>query len=131
MTKAVKQYDILLIEPDVVLANSFTKALALADFSVQHVPSAQAAITALDASKPKLIILELQLRSHNGIEFLHELRSYPDLQDISVVVLTFVPEYASGLTKKQQVKLNICMYLYKPRTSLKKLTEVAAEVLSE
>ncbi len=130
MTRATKKYDVLLVEPDLILAETFCVALQNAGFATLNVQTAQAAITALDAYKPKLIILELQLKSHNGIEFLYELRSYPDLQPIPVVLLTFISASAIALTKQQQERLNIHDYLYKPHTSLEKLTKICEGIIN-
>lgn len=38
--------------------------------------------------RPVLILLDLNLPRMNGIEFLHELRSDPELRDLRVIVLT-------------------------------------------
>lgn len=37
---------------------------------------------------PALILLDLNLPKMNGIEFLHELRSDPELKDLHIIVLT-------------------------------------------
>jgi len=91
--------------------------------------SAQDAIDSIDKSKPKLIILELQLHVHNGIEFLHELRSYPDWQMIPIILLTLVPEHELGLSEDSKKQLNIVGYHYKPHTSLEQLVEFVNEEL--
>ncbi len=122
---------VLLIEPDVVLAKTYSSALQNAGIDVLHVESAQAAITAIDRRKPKLIVLELQLRTHNGVEFLYELRSYSDLKDVAVILLTFIPESTSALTAAQKERLKINGYLYKSHTSLQKLTDVIQEAIAE
>jgi DNA-binding response OmpR family regulator len=80
---------ILLIEPDIVLANIYTKALTHEGYRVVVAGDAQAAISLADKSKPDLIIMEIQLVSHNGIEFIYELRSYPEWQDIPIIIQSF------------------------------------------
>jgi len=62
--------------------------------------------------------LELQLASHNGIEFLYELRSYNDWQSIPVIIHSLVP--ATAFTNIAP-ELGVVSYLYKPTTTLKKL----------
>lgn len=125
--KKLQNYDILLVEPDMILAETYVNLLKRTGYQTCHVSGAQDAIMAIDKIRPRLIILELQLQSHNGIELLHELRSYPDLQGIPVVLLTFIPEPASGNRYKQ---FGVAEYLYKPHTSLEKLTRTVEDVIT-
>jgi DNA-binding response OmpR family regulator len=113
---------ILLIEPDRVLAESYVQALLYAGHEVQAAGSAQAAIMSADAILPDLVILELQLVEHSGIEFLYEFRSYPDWQDVPVLIQTNVPkvEFQDSWELLQE-ELGVKNYLYKPKTSLSEL----------
>jgi DNA-binding response OmpR family regulator len=121
---------ILLIEPDQVLAEVYRQALQAEGHSVVLSTSAQAAVMVADDHQPDLVIIELQLVEHSGIEFLYEFRSYPDWQNIAVIIHSQVPpgEFAANwpLIKAE---FNIATYLYKPLTSLRELSEaVDAEV---
>jgi DNA-binding response OmpR family regulator len=122
--------DILVIEPDRVLAETYYEALTSAGHGVVVTPSAQTAIMVADEINPDIIVLEIQLIEHSGIEFLYELRSYADWQNIPVIIQTQVPpgEFAGNrrLLKKQ---LGITTYLYKPQTSLRQLVGAVAEYL--
>jgi DNA-binding response OmpR family regulator len=121
---------ILLIEPDRLLAESYAQALRSAGHQVKAASGAQAAIMTADAAVPDLVILEIQLVEHSGIEFLYEFRSYPDWQDIPVLVQTHVPrsEFADNWQLLQQ-ELGVRAYLYKPRTSLRDLVSSVGEHL--
>ncbi len=114
--------NILLIEPDRLLAETYCQALTSAGHQVVPCASAQAAILAADQVKPDVVVIELQLIEHSGIEFLYEFRSYTDWQTIPVIVQTHVPasEFA---TNRQSLKkqLGVEVYLYKPQTLLKQL----------
>src|SRR5690606_29592146 len=80
---------VLFVEPDDRLASQYT--LALGDIAeVVCVPNAQLAIHAVDEFSPDVVVLELQLAAHNGVEFLYELRSYADVQNIPVILHTYV-----------------------------------------
>ncbi len=86
---------------------------------------AQVAIDAADAQMPDVVLLELQLVAHSGIEFLYEFRSYAEWQMVPVIVLSHVPptEFRqSAEVLKQQ--LGVQGYFYKPQTSLKKLLQI-------
>jgi len=122
--------NILVIEPDVVLAETYYEALTSADHNVVVTPSAQTGIMVADEFKPDLIVLELQLIEHSGIEFLYELRSYLDWQNIPVIIQTQVApgEFVdNGMILKQQ--LGIATFLYKPRTSLRQLVDAVDAVI--
>jgi DNA-binding response OmpR family regulator len=113
---------ILLIEPDRVLAETYRQLLVDEGHDVVPCASAQAAIMATDQQKPDLIILELQLIEHSGIEFLYELRSYEEWQNIPVIIHSHVPagEFAANWQLLRE-SLGVENYLYKPLTTLRRL----------
>lgn len=120
---------VLLLEPDVVLAKSYARALTKAGYHVRVAYDAQGAIDAADGRMPDVVIIELQIGGHNGIEFLYEFRSYADWQDVPVIVQSWLTPPA-GLDVAGQRALRIAGYLYKPQTSLQKLVaSVNAQVL--
>lgn len=121
--------NILLIEPDRILAKHYAAVLEAAGHIVTACITGQAAIQAADEQTPDLVVLELQLKGHNGVEFLYEFRSYSEWQHTPVVVHTLVPELAmDGISTV--ALLNIQTYLYKPTTSLRQLTDAVDEALS-
>lgn len=95
--------------------------------TTRWVQDAQAAISAIDQSTPDLILMELQLAVHNGIEFLYELRSYTEWQGLKVVVLSHAPEKA-WLKRLLKKRLGVSKYLYKPHTKLAELPVVISQV---
>jgi DNA-binding response OmpR family regulator len=115
---------ILLIEPDRVLAETYVQALMHAGHEVQAAGGAQAAVMSADAIRPDLVIVELQLVAHSGIEFLYEFRSYSDWQDVPVIIHSNVPPHefndSAGLLRDE---LGVRDYLYKPRTTLVELLD--------
>ena len=122
--------DILLIEPDRLLAETYLMALAGAGHSVGVCSGAQAGIMVADQARPDLVVLELQLTTHSGIEFLYEFRSYADWQSIPVLIHSQVPrgEFAHNweiLTGE----LGVVDYLYKPDTSLRELVRAVDDKL--
>jgi DNA-binding response OmpR family regulator len=120
---------VLLIEPDFILAQIYKQAIeAEGACKVTVVSSAQAAIMAADERKPDLVILELQLIEHSGIEFLYEFRSYTEWQEVPIVVQTVVPfgEFHDNWHLLQD-ELGVSAYLYKPHTSLRQLLSSVTE----
>ena len=113
---------ILLIEPDYVLAETYFAALTRAGHQLTVCSGAQAAILAADRQTPDLVILELQLVEHSGIEFLYEFRSYPEWQNIPVFIHTVVPPAEFNTSwKLLEHELGMRRYLYKAHTRLNDL----------
>ena|SRR5579884_3380874 len=110
---------ILLIEPDYLLAKIYRQSLKQAGFRVSHATNAQMAISLADSLSPDLVILELQLVEHSGIEFLYEFRSYPEWQNVPVIINSQVPPGEFSLSWPiLKDDLAVSVYLYKPSTSL-------------
>lgn len=120
---------ILLIEPDRILADIYRTSLESAGYEVLMCASAQSAIFAADAICPDLVILEVQLINHSGIEFLYEFRSYPEWQSVPVMILSNVPEVEFGGSQDILAKeLGVVAYAYKPKTSLANMLRMVASL---
>lgn len=119
---------VLVVDADAQLRKAAVSALEAAGLSSVAVSSAERAIASCETMQPDVIVLDLQLRGHSGVELLHELRSYGEWQQIPVVLYTAVP--SSDLTGFEQAfdLLGIKSYLYKPETTLKKLTDTVHDV---
>lgn len=110
--------NVLVIEPDHSIASAITSSLQKAGCKVVRAASAQKAIQKADTKLPDLVVLELALPIHNGIEFLYEFRSYVEWSLVPVIV--FTTNYL--LEPNLLSKLGVVKYLYKPSTSLRQLT---------
>jgi CheY-like chemotaxis protein len=104
---------ILLVEPDHIQASLIARALT-PSYRVRAVSGAEAAIAAADKQEPDAVVMELVLPSHNGVEFLHEFRSYPEWAAIPVVVFSQQHMPDAGMLQP----FGNISYLYKPQTSL-------------
>ncbi len=120
--------NVLLIEPDTILANAYVATFAAQDVQVRHAASAQRAIEAVDAHMPDVVVLELQLAGHSGIEFLHELRSYEDWAAIPIVVHSAVPQAAFGVDDSTWRRLGVVRYLYKADTSVASMVAITIAI---
>ena len=67
--------------------------------------------TAVDAPKPKIVLLDLNMPRMGGIEFLKEIRVDPDLSSLSVFVMTTSNEDGD---KIDAFNLNVAGYILKP-----------------
>jgi DNA-binding response OmpR family regulator len=124
--------NILLVEPDRILGEATKVALEAAGYSVVRKRSAQTALDTLDDSLasglPGLIILELQLGIHNGVEFLYEVNSYPEWQHIPIIVHTINAKAQDEIFSEPLSQLKVKAVLYKPRTTTAKLMKVVKQL---
>src|SRR5437868_2205469 len=77
---------ILLLETDRQLAQNLKGYFGQAGHELLAYSDPQQAVIAADKNHPDIVILDLILASRSGIEFLYELRSYPDWHNIPVIV---------------------------------------------
>jgi DNA-binding response OmpR family regulator len=120
--------NILLIEPDIVLGRTYEAALTVAGHSVLTGGHAQDAIRLADTQQPDLILLELQLPGHSGIEFLYEFRSYAEWRKIPIILHTMVAPHILEQQSLHFSSLGIISYLYKPATNLHQLVRTVDEI---
>lgn len=119
---------ILLLEPDTLLATIYTQAFTRAGFIVDCVPSAQVAIDAADAHAPDVVITEMHMPAHDGVEFLYEFRSYAEWQQVPVIIHSYAsPEQLATVRSTLEAELGVIAILYKPQTSLHKLLACVRE----
>lgn len=121
--------NVLIIEPDKRLAANYRAAVQAAGFSARLAHSAQEAISMADEQTPDIIVVELQMKSHNGMEFMYELRSYHDWQHIPIVVQSFVPSIHFTTDETLLAKLGVREYLYKPEVTLEHLVKALRRTL--
>ncbi|MDB5164431.1 MAG: hypothetical protein JWL89_57 [Candidatus Saccharibacteria bacterium] len=123
---------ILLIEPDRVLAETYYRLFVGDGHSVVVCAGAQAAIMAADQIKPDVVVMELQLIEHSGIEFLYEFRSYMDWRAVPIILQTQVqPGEFSANWELLRSELGVSQFLYKPHTTLHQLQRAVREALPQ
>lgn len=120
---------ILLIEPDIILAKTYYQALKDAGHHILISRNAQEAVHLSDQNPVDLVILELQLPGHSGIEFLYEFRSYPEWQAVPVLLHSLIPPSSLNSHELRFTQLGVVDYLYKPTTNLYQLVHSVANVL--
>lgn len=127
--------NILLVEPDRILGEAVKIALEACSYDVTWKRTAQTALDALDdplaSGLPDLIILELQLGLHNGIEFLYEIASYPEWQHIPVIVHTINVKAQDEMFGESLEQLKVRAVLYKPKTSTAQLVQAVKHLTVE
>jgi len=124
--------NILLMETDHILAKNLSQYLGGLGHKVAWCVEPQEAIDNADKKCPDVIILDLVLANRrSGIEFLYELRSYPEWQNVPVVIFSHVAaENLKGCLESLQ-QLNVSAYRYKPTTSLTDLAQSIDQALKQ
>ena len=122
---------LLLIEPDKTLSKATTEYLGAKGMDVMVAESAQEAVNLCDQNEPDLVILELQLKNHNGIDFIHEFRSYPEWHKIPIVIYSMIPKKEFPFDDRLWMELGVVKYLYKPKIKMSELFNELNEVFSE
>lgn len=114
---------VLLVEPDTILADAYAQKLQLSGCSVAIARTAQTAVHAADMKRPDIVLLELELSLHNGIEFLYEFRSYAEWFNIPVIINSFVPpeDYVGARTLSKE--LGVVRTLRKSQTTISDVCE--------
>lgn len=112
---------VLLIEPDRILAATYQRALHSQGHKVTTAVSAQEAVHAADQHKPDVVVLEIDLPRHNGVEFLYEFRSYNEWLKVPVIIHSFVPSTEFTRAATLQKELGVVRVLYKSATNLAQL----------
>lgn len=83
---------------------------------------------AADEQRPDVVVLELQLPAHNGIEFLHEFRSYADWRMVPAIVNTALhPVRLQASKHAMRVELGVTRILYKPTATLADICRAVRE----
>ena len=122
---------VLIVEPSKdlakVISKSFTTKGAITD--IAH--TAQAGISRADKNKPDIVILELLISEHNGLEFIHEFKSYHDWFDVPIVIYSNLSAEESGRAVGWTTDMNIIKHFYKPTVTLEELNNYAKNVVNE
>jgi DNA-binding response OmpR family regulator len=121
--------NVLIIEPDHLLGQTYQQYLSQNGHNVRLCPGAQRAVNLIDEKIPDIIVLEVQLADHGGIEFLYELRSYAEWQHIPIVVHSLVPQNLFSDNSLRMRELGVTHFLYKPSTNLTLLNRAVNEAL--
>jgi CheY-like chemotaxis protein len=124
--------NILLLETDHILAKNLSKYLRGLGHKVTWCVEPQEAIDKADKKQPDVIILDLMLANHrSGVEFLYEFRSYPEWQNLPVVIFSHVAAEDLRGCFDSLKQLNVAAYRYKPTTSLSDLAQSLDNALKQ
>jgi DNA-binding response OmpR family regulator len=116
---------VLLLESDRVLAKNLKHYFDVAGHSLANYVDPQGAVNSIDKQLPDLIITEVELAGRSGVEFLYELRSYPEWLQIPVLIYTHLSFEQTSHYKLVFDELKVDKVLSKSTTSLAQLLKEA------
>jgi DNA-binding response OmpR family regulator len=120
---------ILILESDRQLGRNFIEYFRQQGHEAQSHVDPQAAIINADSTRPDVVIVDSMLASRSGIEFLYEMRSYPEWQNIPAIVLgNYGAEEVEGFANTFEL-LDVKAYFYKPSSSLKQILDQVESLL--
>lgn len=123
---------ILLIEDDPWLSDLYRDILLdQPNCLVKTAGSAGVALNILEDPSIDLIVLDMFLPDHNGVEFLHELMSYSDTNSKPVIILSSVFPHDLKLNQERWNHYGVRQYLYKPDTKPQDLVAAVKKQLAE
>lgn len=125
----MKRVDVLIIEPSKDLALVVSQALNRKEISSVIANSAQSAIVQADKFNPKMIIIELLMPKHNGLEFIYEFRSYDEWLNVPIIIYSQIAAQELDAPKDLLHDMGVVEHYYKATTSLEALIGRAGEIL--
>ena len=121
---------VLLLEPDSMLAQDIGEILGGRGYKIDWQVDPQAAMDSADRAKPSLVILDVLLAGRSGVEFLYEFRSYPEWQDVPIVLYSSLSPEEIRLFTNGFDHLGVAAYLYKPQANIKQLVDTVLGLLT-
>ncbi|HEX5797033.1 MAG TPA: response regulator [Candidatus Saccharimonadales bacterium] len=113
--------DVLIIEPSADLASVLTAAFERKGLRAASAHTAQEGIAMADKRPPRMIVMELIMPNHNGVEFIHEFRSYPEWMRVPIIIYSHLAPGELDLPPHKLEEIGIRGHFYKPNTSLAEL----------
>lgn len=120
---------VLILESDLVLAQNVASVLDSSGIKSVISADPQSAIDEMDQNKISVIVMEVILAGRSGIEFLYELRSYPEWRDVPVIIFSQVNADDIAISRNSLEELGVTHCIYKPNVTLAELTRVVKELL--
>jgi len=82
---------VMIIDDNVVDLKLLSAVIEQEGEQISGLSSAENALDSVRADLPDLILLDLNLSGHDGLEFVRELRASPDTRHVPVVAITAYP----------------------------------------
>lgn len=118
---------VIVIDSDAMLLEMYERQLQ-ERYEVLRARRAQDALDLLDQHGASVIVTDIMIGSNNGVEIIHELRSYDDWADIPIIVLSSLPE--RSFKPIEWSRYGVSRFMYKATTSPKQLLYAVNDAVS-
>lgn len=119
---------VLLIEDDPWLAESYRRVMTKKELEVQVVSGAEEAMKLLEKGHYDVIVADIMLEGHTVVALLHELQSYDDTAKIPVILCSSLVSDAVSLQKFREY--GVKRVLDKATLMPEQLVAVVSEVVA-
>ena len=82
---------VLLIDDDRRIRNSLGRLLRVLSYQVVEAADWDAALVLAAAQRPDVVVTDLHMPEHSGVDIARRLRSHPELGGIPIIALTATP----------------------------------------
>lgn len=90
---------ILLIEDDPTMRSLLKTLLTLEGFQVDLFESMDKdIIRSIQNEKPDVLIMDIHLRTHNGIDITRSIRLHPDLKELKIIITSGMDQASESLS---------------------------------
>ncbi len=107
----MSQKKILLVEDNELNRQIFSVFIEINNYVPLIAPTAEAAFSILEDTKPDLILMDIMLPGMDGIEAVRKLKADPDLKNIPVLAIS---AYSTSKEKKAAMEAGCLEYILKP-----------------
>lgn len=128
MTMDTKQYKVVIVEDDKMLAEIYQTLLSSNGFQALVANDGKAGLELIKAELPDLVLLDLMLPELSGDMVLYEMRANAPTVNTKVVMLTNISETEAP---ENLDKLNFSRYIVKANLVSNQLPDICREVIEE
>ncbi|WP_153067230.1 response regulator [Steroidobacter cummioxidans] len=82
---------VLLIDDDLRIRNSLGRLLRVLSYDVVEAADWDAALELAAGQRPDVVVTDLHMPEHSGVDIARLLRSHPEFSDIPIIALTATP----------------------------------------
>lgn len=83
-----KRLKILLVEDEIMLAESIVEFLTMKNYEVMHMPNGLDALVKIKSFEPHIVLCDIAMPVMDGVQFLKQIRSNPKFNDTPFIFLT-------------------------------------------
>ncbi len=118
---------VLLVEDEDNIALALEVIIGRRGFGLKRVATGTAALEALEAERPDLVVLDVMLPERSGFDICQHIRASEDLRDVKVLMMSAA---GSEVTRRKGLALGADAYFTKPFDT-RALTDKICALLGE